>query len=436
MGVKRVTTEEYIKRAKAVHGDKYDYSKTVYLSMDDKVTVTCKTHGDFDQRGDSHLIGRGCRKCSCERISESRRMSQDEFLDRCNTIHDSFYDYSKVIYETHRHKIIIGCPIHGDFLQSAGTHMRGADCPKCAIESIRMSRRLNTDDFINKAKEIHGDTYDYSRVDYVDARTRVYIGCKTHGYFQQTPAAHKSGHGCPTCGDENRALSTEAFIERSKEIHGDIYDYTHTNYVRSKQKVAIKCKEHGIFYQKPHHHLEGVGCAKCGFQKNTSNTEEFINKAIALFGDNTYDYSSVVYVNNQTKVSIGCSTHGKFWQTPNSHLSGNGCPYCKVGGFNPRKPGILYYLRIDRRNFDSVYKIGITNSTVEKRFSNADLSLITVIKTWSFEFGYEALFAERHILNKYKEYKYSGENILKSGNTELFTMDVLDLDNGVCVSTP
>ena len=129
-----------------------------------------------------------------------------------------------------------------------------------------------------------------------------------------------------------RKLTTEEFIERAKKVHGDKYDYSKTEYANNYTKVCIICPEHGEFWQTPNCHLDGQGCPKCGIKKRSVNktltTEEFIKKAMDIHGDK-YDYSKVQYLNNRTKVCIICPEHGEFWQTPHNHLKGNGCPKCR-----------------------------------------------------------------------------------------------------------
>ena len=129
-----------------------------------------------------------------------------------------------------------------------------------------------------------------------------------------------------------KKLTTQEFIEKAIKIHGDKYDYSKVNYINYSTKVCIICPEHGEFLQTPDRHLHKCGCPKCFFKKESdnksSNIEEFIEKAKKIHNDN-YDYSKVNYINNHTKVCIICPNHGEFWQTPNKHLNGHGCPKCK-----------------------------------------------------------------------------------------------------------
>lgn len=183
-----------------------------------------------------------------------------------------------------------------------------------------------TSEFIEKARGIHGDKYDYSRSVYVNAKTKVEIICPEHGSFMQEPDKHLNGRcGCPACSGNVR-MTREGFIEKARAIHGDKYDYSAVVYRGNKAKVSVICPEHGMFEQTPTNHLSGRGCAKCA-NNVRSDTEAFIAKARAVHGDK-YDYSQVAYRKNRLPVTIVCPEHGPFQQNPYSHLSGCGCPVC------------------------------------------------------------------------------------------------------------
>lgn len=195
-----------------------------------------------------------------------------------------------------------------------------------------MSKRKTTQEFIQEANLIHNNKYNYSKTEYVDAHTKVIITCPIHGDFKQIPAVHLRGNGCSKCSGKFHH-TTETFIEEANKVHNNKYDYSKVNYINNSTKVCIICPEHGEFWQTPNHHLRGRGCPKCGGTAK-SNTLEFIEKAKAIHG-NKYDYSKVEYINDRTKVRIIChnrdrfgNEHGEFWQTPNSHLRGEGCPNC------------------------------------------------------------------------------------------------------------
>ena len=195
-----------------------------------------------------------------------------------------------------------------------------------------MSRRLTTEEFIERAKIIHDNKYDYSKTEYKNNTHKVCIICPIHGEFWQTPAAHLRGQKCPKCAHRSTKYTTEEWVEEAKKVHGDKYDYSKVEYIGNHVKICIICKEHGEFWQDPAAHLQGQGCPKCADIFNGLNRlmgkDKFIEKSNKLH-NNQYDYSKVNYVNSSTKVCIICPKHGEFWQTPSKHLIGHGCPICK-----------------------------------------------------------------------------------------------------------
>ena len=285
-------------------------------------------------------------------------------------------------------------------------------------------RKLTTEEFIEKAKVVHkGNKYDYSKVEYVNNRTKITIICKIHGDFEQQPNNHLIGCDCPKCKGKNQ--TTEDFIIKARQVHADKYEYSKANYTSSSAKITIACKEHGEFEQTPNDHLKGHGCPKCANCKKLT-TEEFIYRANLIHGDK-YDYLQVNYISNNTKVIITCSMHGEFEQTPINHLSGYGCSSCAKTGFDTSKPAYLYYLKITTEDNQTLYKIGITNRTVNERFNLTDLNKIEIVKQKLYENGAEALEWETKLKRLYKQYQYIGHDILSSGNTELFTEDIMSI---------
>ena len=193
-----------------------------------------------------------------------------------------------------------------------------------------------TEQFIEESKIKHNNKYDYSKVNYMNSYTKVDIICSKHGIFQQKPTHHLSGSGCKKCADdkmrENRKKSLDLFIIQSNEKHNNKYDYSKVNYTNSYTKVKIICPIHDIFLQDPAHHLSG-GCKKCADDKMRENRKKSLDLFIIQSNEkhnNKYDYSLVVYLNNQIKIKIICPIHGIFEQIPNSHIQGSGCPKCGI----------------------------------------------------------------------------------------------------------
>ena len=191
--------------------------------------------------------------------------------------------------------------------------------------------------FIARSRELHGDKYDYSHVNYTNKRTKVCIVCRKHGAFYQSPSTHLRGPGCPKCKSEKlsamRKSTKEEFIEKARKKHGDKFDYSHVNYTSSITPITIICPIHGVFKQRPDEHLTSkYGCGRCGESNKgkhrSLSIKDFIAKATAIHGSK-YDYSQVQYIDTYVKVCIICPTHGPFLQRPNDHLTGHGCKYCR-----------------------------------------------------------------------------------------------------------
>lgn len=187
--------------------------------------------------------------------------------------------------------------------------------------------RLSNKEFVEKAKNIHNGKYVYSLVNYINNYTKVKIICLLHGEFFQTPNNHLQNHGCPTCARNAAFLSIEEFIKRANQVHDFKYSYKNMCYVKTSVEVSITCFIHGEFEQTPNNHLSGQGCPKCGIAARTLTTSEFIKKANNIH-DNKYSYNLVDYKHSFIKVKIVCSIHGPFKQLPSNHLLGHGCQYC------------------------------------------------------------------------------------------------------------
>lgn len=344
--MKRITTEDFIKRAREVHGNKYDYSKTIYKTSSEKVTITCPTHGDFDQLPHNHLKGDGCLKC---RVDLSRS-STEEFIQKARKIHSDKYDYSKVNYIGSKSPVTIICPIHGEFQQIPNNHLRGAICYKCSLEK----KMTPINEFLEKAKKVHDNKYDYTNSIYSGIDHNITINCPTHGEFSIKASSHLAGKGCPECEIDNK---TEEYIKRAIKVHGTKYRYDKVRYNGCRENVIITCPIHGDFSQIAYTHLNGNGCPKCSGHYHM-NTEEFINKAKEVYGDK-YNYDKSIYVDMSTKVIITCPEHGDFIVRPEVFLNGHGCKKCSGRMCNNLQDFIKISNEIHKNKYDyskSVYK--------------------------------------------------------------------------------
>ena len=335
------------------------------------------------------------------------KLSTADFISRAKIIHNSFYSYPRAKYINSRIKIIITCPMHGDFTQRADCHLRGQGCVKC-----RGHEKESETTIIERFKHVHDNKYNYDNVRYINMRTNVEIICPVHGSFFQRPDNHINGNECTKCVDENRRLSHNEIIYKFVNKHGNKYNYDSVVYTTQMDKVNITCPEHGIFTQRPHDHLNGRGCPKCGDRKLE------LDDVIIQFNkihNNKYNYDKCNYINTRTKIKITCPYHGVFLQTPNSHKQGHGCPKCnKVGGYSFKlfnkgvydksKPSVLYLLKFYNKD-EVFYKIGITTRSIKQRYhgeKNYAYDIVLSIDTTL----YKSFCVEQSMISKFERYKY------------------------------
>ena len=212
---KRLTKEEFAEKSNKIHNGKYNYSKVEYVNNRTKVCIICPEHGEFWQIPDYHLSGCGCPKCGLKTISKKSKKTKDDFLEKTKKVHGDKYDYSKVEYVNNRTKVCIICPEHGEFWQTPHNHENGQGCPICGKINGHRKQKLTKNVFIEKARKIHGDKYDYSKVEYVNNHTKVCIICQKHGEFWIKPNAHLNGHGCPKCSSSVLEEEIAKFLDKN-----------------------------------------------------------------------------------------------------------------------------------------------------------------------------------------------------------------------------
>lgn len=362
----KLTTEEFIKRARAAHGDRYDYSKSVYKGAHTKVEIICKTHGSFFQNPSGHASQKqGCIKCAGK-----SKPTTEEFIAKAREVHGDRYDYSKAVYgKNNGEGVEIICKIHGGFFQSPNRHVSHKQgCMRCAGKY-----RPTTEEFIEKARKVHGDRYDYSKTIYgKNNGAKVEIVCKAHGSFFQSPDHHLNQRsGCPACGVKKicakRRLTTEEFIVRAREVHGDRYGYSAVVCKGAGKEVEIVCKVHGSFLQEAGAHYAGCGCPKCAIKeqgiKSRLTTKQFIERARKTHGDRC-DYSRTMYSVGGVDVEVVCREHGSFFTDPSNHVGsgagGTGCPRCAKYTTDNDSVYVLRVVGLKHRGLP-VYKIGVTS---------------------------------------------------------------------------
>ena len=357
----------------------------------------------------------------------ARKLTTESFIERSQALHSDKYDYSRVVIDNgNRTNVTIICSEHGEFVQRAGQHLEGRGCKGCS-DSLR-KKDIST--FIRDSKEKHGDKYDYSKVKYVNAQSKVVIVCPNHGDFEQIASAHMQGKGCRKCyTDSNRKINDD-FIEEASKIHSFKYDYSKTIYITRYDKVIITCKEHGNFEQAAYTHLKGSGCPKCALKNNKSSREEFIAKANEIH-NSYYSYSKLVYTGSNDKVLITCPKHGDFEQLVNNHLSYKGCPKCshsikslsQVIRGEGRDTEHNLYLARQFNDEEDFWNIGIAKSGFERRYGKENVYEATSQKNILKAKTFIAYLIEQTLLTETEEFHYVPKNACKGIKREARSID-------------
>lgn len=281
--MKKLTNDEVIEKLKSLYGETLDYSKVQYINSRNPITLICPIHGKFEQYANNALQGKGgCPKCKLG-IS-----NQSEFIKAAKERFGDKFTYGKTKFKNLSTKVVITCPIHGDFEVTPRQFLQAKyGCRQCYNDSkkVEKPRKLTIQEKLDIRKQkwidcctnIHNNKYDYSKVDYRKACEKVCIICPEHGEFWQTPTDHKSGRGCPRCGRVTTfskvVKSQEIFEKSAREVHG--YKYTYGKYKGMHSYMEISCPKHGMFLCTPHNHLYNrTGCPKC----NQSYGEQLISE--------------------------------------------------------------------------------------------------------------------------------------------------------------
>jgi len=215
---KKYTTEQFIEQCKLKHGNRYNYSKLIYVGIKDRIEIICPIHGAFWQIANDHTNGFGCRRCGAEAVRQFQKSTLDEFIAKATKIHNNFFQYQKAVYINDKIALTITCPAHGDYKQKPKAHLQGKGCIKCSYEK----RSINTAEFITRAAKIHNNFYDYSCTQYQNARTKLEIKCPFHGVFQQKASYHLVGNGCPRCCSSRGEQAVEKIlIEKNVEYKSE-----------------------------------------------------------------------------------------------------------------------------------------------------------------------------------------------------------------------
>ncbi len=268
------TLTEFIEKAKQRFGDRFIFDKTKYKKLCEPLTITCKIHGDFTIVPKVFFrSSHGCSQCGYDR---SRKTIYKKYIEQSREKYKNKFDYSRVNLDNCCEKVEIGCPIHGTFKQTLFNHSKGVyGCRKCSTDADR----TKLDEFVSKARAVHGDRYNYDHVVLKNIGSKIKIGCKVHGEFSQRPHSHLEGYGCKKCVFEERLLGLDEFVSKARAVHGDKFDYSQVVYTGNKNHVNIICPKHGVFKCTPNAHVShGTGCALCLESKGERAVEVFLKK--------------------------------------------------------------------------------------------------------------------------------------------------------------
>jgi hypothetical protein len=312
---KTTTPAEFLKRAENVHGDKYEYSKVVFVKMSDMLTIICPIHGAFDQRASVH-INDGCGCPRCGKLNRGVKITTDQFVDAARAIHGDKYVYTNTEYVNAHTDVVIDCREHGAFFQRPDAHVHQKQgCRQCGY-----GNRVNPlcGEYVGLAVQKWGDRYDYSETEYVDKGTKIVYVCGEHGKVEQSPHLHLRS-GCPYCNGRGISRHTvQTFVNIAGKVHGDVYDYSRVKLNRITDYVDIVCVKHGVFVQRANNHVHlGNGCPKCVGSVSVAE-KEVLAYIRGIYSGVVEENDRVVLLGKEMDVYVpgrgfGVEYHGMYW---------------------------------------------------------------------------------------------------------------------------
>ena len=372
-----------------------------YIDSKTKTTFRCKQGHEWEARP-AHILGghkNGCPYCA-GRAKLSKEIVNQRLADRGIKLIGDYVNTST--RSTFRCK-------HGHEWDAVADHViRGSGCPEC-YGNIPLTKEIINERLSSRGIKQIGD--------YDGARTKTMFRCKQGHEWSSTPDNVTRGSGCPYCAGTaklTKEIVNERISDRGIEMVGE--------YINIDTRATFRCEYGHEWETIPDGVIAGNGCPICSGTAPLS--KEIVNERITGRGFKMISD----YINTATKTTFRCDKGHEWNAKPSNIMHGQGCPTCAEYGFKREKPAILYYLRIDTRN-QTLYKIGITNRTVEARFIG-DMDKITILNIKYFDQGGDAYKQEQEIIKNFSEYHYSGGDVIlsKGGNTELFTKDILGLD--------
>lgn len=360
---------EFADKANKIHNGKYDYSKVEYIKTSEKVCVICPEHGEFWITPNSHLNGSGCRLCAIRDNHDAKRKSVEQFISESKNVHGDKYDYSKVKYVNSKTKVCIICPEHGEFWQSPLKHLIGQGCPKCGIEKVANGQRFDTDTFIKRAKEVHGDKYDYSKVEYKGYDKPVCIICPEHGEFWQTPDSHLQGSGCQRCAKRLSKNEDEIYNFIAGIIGKENVEKSNTSILPNHAEIDILVPHMkiGIEYNGCRWHTEQFGKGKYYHLEKTKTCKENGISLIHIFEDEYVDKKDIVLSklkhilkqDNSPKINgrkciieeISYPESKEFLE--NNHIQGSQKATVYLGAkFNDELVGVMTFVKLNENEWE------------------------------------------------------------------------------------
>jgi hypothetical protein len=259
--MRKFTKEDFVKKAKYIHKNKYDYSLVDYENSKVKVRIICKKHGIFEQTPNAHLSNHGCSVCAGVTNSDI-----EDFIKKAKFLYNNRYDYSLVKYINAHTKVNIICKKHGIFEQTPNSHIRKnrkENCPKCNNENIAKRQVMSKKIFLNKARLVHGNKYNYSLVNYKNSHIKIKIICKKHGVFEQSPFKHlNEKQGCSICKSSKMENRTRKYLQQNNIIFEEQKKFKELTRMRydfcvliNDETILIECD--GKQHYKPIKHFGG-----------------------------------------------------------------------------------------------------------------------------------------------------------------------------------
>lgn len=279
---KKLTQEEFLKLAKSIHGESFDYTDTTYISRRDNITIKCNScFHTYETNCHRHLCGHGCRSKECR----YKGRTLEQFIQEATKIHNGKFSYSNIHTFDRLDKLSIICPVHGEFFQSATGHLSGQGCMKCKNDS----QKWTTQKFIQKAKEVHGDKYDYSKSVYAGSQSKITVICLKHGEFYPAPVDHILGKSvCRTCALENRfghIFELGEIYREYKKYYKRVKYLTSLEYKDHKDKINPENKIRGTLQ----YHVDHMYSVKNGFLNNVAPEmiSSYVNLTMLYYSENS-----------------------------------------------------------------------------------------------------------------------------------------------------